>query len=113
MAIETTATRERGGGARTHGIDAPGRSVWWNLALAALYEHALAAGDGTLAEGGALVVSTGVHTGRAPKDKYRRPGAPERGPRLVGRHQPAHRPRHPRGPRGRLREHLGAAPTST
>jgi phosphoenolpyruvate carboxykinase (ATP) len=75
------ATTSRGGavGLDTHGITCEG-TVWWNLPAAALYEHALAAGDGELAEGGPLVVSTGTHTGRAPKDKFvvREPGSEDR-----------------------------------
>ena len=68
MAIDQ-ATPPRGGGVGldTHGIETSG-AVWWNLPVAALYEHAIAAGGGRLARGGALVVSTGAHTGRAPKD---------------------------------------------
>ena len=80
MAIDQ-ATPPRGGavGLDAHGIETSG-AVWWNLPLAALYEHALAAGDGALAEGGALVVSTGAHTGRSPKDKFvvREPGSEDR-----------------------------------
>ena len=62
-----------------HGID-PSGAVWWNPSTATLYEHSLARGDARLAEGGPLVVSTGVHTGRAPKDKYivREPGSEDR-----------------------------------
>ncbi|HXY89374.1 MAG TPA: phosphoenolpyruvate carboxykinase, partial [Xanthobacteraceae bacterium] len=41
-----------------------------NLTEPALYEHALRAGEGELAYGGALVAETGVHTGRSPKDKF-------------------------------------------
>src|SRR5436309_3425563 len=35
-----------------------------------LYTHALANKEGVLAEGGPLVVDTGLHTGRSPKDKF-------------------------------------------
>lgn len=41
-----------------------------NLTAPALYEHAIARGEGRIAAGGALVVETGVHTGRSPKDKF-------------------------------------------
>ena len=62
-----------------HGL-APTGEVHWNLAAEALYEQALARGDGRLAAGGPLVVSTGVHTGRAPKDKFlvREPSSEDR-----------------------------------
>jgi phosphoenolpyruvate carboxykinase (ATP) len=41
-----------------------------NAPVAALYEDTLRAGDGMLAQGGSLVVSTGAHTGRSPKDRF-------------------------------------------
>ncbi len=76
MAIEATAARGGAVGLDAHGIEARG-AVWWNLPTAALYEQAVGSGDARLAEGGAMVVSTGAHTGRAPKDKYlvREPGS--------------------------------------
>jgi phosphoenolpyruvate carboxykinase (ATP) len=64
---------------QAHGIDATGK-VHWNPTTSLLYSHALLRGDGRLAEGGALVVDTGRHTGRSPKDKFvvREPGSEER-----------------------------------
>jgi phosphoenolpyruvate carboxykinase (ATP) len=52
-----------------HGIDATGR-IYRNPTTSLLYTHALERGDGRLGEGGPLVVDTGVHTGRSPKDKF-------------------------------------------
>jgi phosphoenolpyruvate carboxykinase (ATP) len=47
-----------------------GGSVLTNLSVAELYERALAEGTGTIAAEGPLVVYTGKHTGRSPKDKF-------------------------------------------
>ena len=47
-----------------------GGSVLTNLPTAALYEHAIRAGEGEIAADGPLVVRTGQHTGRSPKDKF-------------------------------------------
>jgi phosphoenolpyruvate carboxykinase (ATP) len=41
-----------------------------NLSSAALYEAAIRDGEGLIAAEGPLVVSTGTHTGRSPKDKF-------------------------------------------
>ena len=62
-----------------HGIDATGR-IYLNPTTALLYTHALGRGEGRLAEGGALAVDTGLHTGRSPKDKFivREAGSKER-----------------------------------
>jgi phosphoenolpyruvate carboxykinase (ATP) len=62
-----------------HGIDAGGR-IYWHPTTSQLYTHALARGEARLAEGGPLVVDTGVHTGRSPKDKFivREPGSEAR-----------------------------------
>ena len=47
-----------------------GRSVRANRSSAELYEDAVRAGEGVLAASGPLVVRTGKHTGRSPKDKF-------------------------------------------
>src|SRR3954465_11304318 len=41
-----------------------------NLRTAVLFEAAVAKGEARVATGGALAATTGVHTGRSPKDKY-------------------------------------------
>ncbi|GJE28610.1 phosphoenolpyruvate carboxykinase [Methylobacterium organophilum] len=57
-----------------HGAEASGlrhlKAVHWNLEAPRLYEEALRRGEAELAQGGALVATTGSHTGRSPKDKY-------------------------------------------
>ena len=42
----------------------------WNAPAAVLYQDAVARGEGLVAEGGGLVVTTGQHTGRSPNDKF-------------------------------------------
>jgi phosphoenolpyruvate carboxykinase (ATP) len=53
---------------RLEGLLAAG--AYRNLAVAALYEHALRRGEALLADGGPLAIETGEHTGRSPKDKF-------------------------------------------
>jgi phosphoenolpyruvate carboxykinase (ATP) len=47
-----------------------GRSVLANLSTAELYERAARDGEGVIAAEGPLVVRTGKHTGRSPRDKF-------------------------------------------
>jgi phosphoenolpyruvate carboxykinase (ATP) len=63
------ATVPNRGSLASHGIEARGR-IHWHPTVAQLYMHALERGDGQIAEGGPLVVDTGVHTGRSPRDKF-------------------------------------------
>ena len=76
--MATTRPRTRVG-LEQHGIHAGGR-IHWNPTRSMLYTHALERGDAQLAENGPLVVDTGLHTGRSPKDKFvvREPGSEER-----------------------------------
>ncbi|MBD8906634.1 phosphoenolpyruvate carboxykinase [Methylorubrum zatmanii] len=57
-----------------HGPEAIGltglAAIHWNLEAPRLYEESLRRGEAQLARGGALVATTGSHTGRSPKDKY-------------------------------------------
>ena len=46
------------------------RKANWNLSNAVLFEEAVRRGEGRVSEGGALVVATGKHTGRAANDKF-------------------------------------------
>src|SRR5262249_45059544 len=52
-----------------HGLSNVG-PVHAHLSAPALVERALARGEGTLTDSGALVALTGAHTGRSPKDRY-------------------------------------------
>jgi len=51
--------------------------VYRNQSVAQLYEHALGRREGILGADGQLIVETGKHTGRSPKDKFfvREPGS--------------------------------------
>jgi phosphoenolpyruvate carboxykinase (ATP) len=56
-------------GLEHHGIVNPGR-VAWNLSTARLYEEAIRRDEAHIAEHGPLVVQTGDHTGRSPRDRF-------------------------------------------
>jgi phosphoenolpyruvate carboxykinase (ATP) len=45
-------------------------ATYRNLSTAELYEHAIRNGEGSISAHGSLVVRTGKHTGRSPKDKF-------------------------------------------
>ncbi|HYZ40708.1 MAG TPA: phosphoenolpyruvate carboxykinase [Stellaceae bacterium] len=45
-------------------------TVHWNQSVPVLYEHAVRRREGELALGGSFSVSTGLFTGRTPRDKY-------------------------------------------
>ncbi|PWE32502.1 phosphoenolpyruvate carboxykinase (ATP) [Maritimibacter sp. 55A14] len=45
-------------------------NVYYNLIESDLVEEALKRGEGHLGQGGSLLVTTGKHTGRSPKDKF-------------------------------------------
>ena len=67
--MEQHGSRISSFGIAQHGVR-HAAGVFWNLADAQLYEEAVRRGEGRVAQGGALVVLTGVHTGRSPSDKF-------------------------------------------
>ena len=67
--VAITGGAEAGKHLEKHGLKNLG-AVHWNLSAPALYQEAIARREGTITVGGALTVSTGVHTGRSPKDKF-------------------------------------------
>jgi phosphoenolpyruvate carboxykinase (ATP) len=56
-------------GLEQHGINHVD-TAFWNLPTPALYEQAIRRREGTVAHLGPLVVRTGHHTGRAPRDRF-------------------------------------------
>ena len=56
--------------ARLRPISTPLEPTYRNLSTAELYEHAIRNGEGAISAHGSLVVRTGKHTGRSPRDKY-------------------------------------------
>jgi phosphoenolpyruvate carboxykinase (ATP) len=77
--MTTTDVRGRAADLSAHGLHPTGRVIW-NPTTSTLYEAAVRLGEGRIAEGGPLVVDTGTHTGRSPKDKFvvREAGSDER-----------------------------------
>ncbi len=67
--MNQTGRRSEDSGIENHGIHKASR-VNWNLSPAELIEQTISKGQGSLADSGGLVVSTGEFTGRSPKDKF-------------------------------------------
>jgi phosphoenolpyruvate carboxykinase (ATP) len=67
--LNTITTPALASGLESTGVRS-GHSVACNLHAPALVSLALSRGEGVLSEDGALVVSTGVHTGRSVQDKF-------------------------------------------
>ena len=67
--MQETGVRNGGYGADKFGFKELA-AVHWNLNEPPLYEHAVAAGEGSIVDGGAFCAETGHHTGRSPKDKH-------------------------------------------
>src|SRR5512141_2042494 len=72
--IKTPATGEAGAVRSDYGLDHHGLAnlgtVYWNLPTPALYEEIAFRREGRVTLGGAVVCSTGKHTGRAASDKF-------------------------------------------
>jgi len=56
-------------GLEHHGLNHE-HEVYWGLPAPALVEHIARRAEGQISDSGAIVVRTGAHTGRAPKDKF-------------------------------------------
>ena len=67
--MQETGSRNRAQGADKFGFKDLA-AVHWNLDAPPLYEHAIAAGEASIVQGGPICAETGVHTGRSPKDKH-------------------------------------------
>jgi phosphoenolpyruvate carboxykinase (ATP) len=79
MADVSIAPQRTDYGLERHGIERP-NNVYWNLPTPRLYEEAIRRREGRLGHLGPLVVRTGHHTGRSPKDRFlvREPSSEER-----------------------------------
>jgi phosphoenolpyruvate carboxykinase (ATP) len=69
VVVQETGLRNRAQGADTFGFKDLA-AVHWNLDAPPLYEHAIAAGEASIVQGGPICAETGAHTGRSPKDKH-------------------------------------------
>jgi phosphoenolpyruvate carboxykinase (ATP) len=69
VVVQETGLRNRAQGAEKFGFKDLA-AVHWNLDAPPLYEHAIAAREASIVQGGPLCAETGAHTGRSPKDKH-------------------------------------------
>jgi phosphoenolpyruvate carboxykinase (ATP) len=69
VSVQETGVRNGAHGADKFGFKELA-AVHWNLDAPVLYEHAIAAREGTIVQGGPFCAETGHHTGRSPKDKH-------------------------------------------
>src|SRR5215469_7304317 len=67
--MENAGIRPSRFGLDNHGIR-NANVVYWNLGSAQLTAKVIQRQEGLLASGGAVVVRTGDHTGRSPRDKF-------------------------------------------
>jgi len=67
--VKQSGTWNKAFGAQKSGIADPA-AIYWNYDVEALYQAALARGEGVATDMGALSVTTGQHTGRSATDKY-------------------------------------------
>ncbi|MBK1623300.1 phosphoenolpyruvate carboxykinase [Afifella marina] len=67
--MEESGKRNPACGVEAVGLDRVKR-VFWNLPQAELAEHAIRRGEARFSSDGAVVATTGKHTGRSPKDKF-------------------------------------------
>ncbi len=69
MNTQTAQINKSDFGIENQGLKTSG-TIYWNLSVPALYEEAIARGEGRLSQGGPLTVMTGKHTGRSPNDRF-------------------------------------------
>ncbi|MBZ8133636.1 phosphoenolpyruvate carboxykinase [Afifella sp. IM 167] len=67
--MEEFGKRNPACGAEAIGLD-KAKTVFWNLPQAELAEHAIRRAEARFSSDGAVVATTGKHTGRSPKDKF-------------------------------------------
>ncbi|MBC7796661.1 MAG: phosphoenolpyruvate carboxykinase [Pyrinomonadaceae bacterium] len=67
--MENQGRKNTNYGLDNYGIVEP-KNVYWNLNAEELYKEITARNEGAISKDGAMLVDTGEHTGRSPKDKF-------------------------------------------